>query len=276
MKKIPQEKLKVLYVTQEITPYMPETEMSLICRYLPQGIQESGREIRTFMPKFGIVNERRNQLHEVIRLSGMNLVINDNDYSLIIKVASIQPARIQIYFIDNEDYFWRKHALVDSDTGEEFEDNDERAVFYSRGVIETVKKIAWAPNLVHCHGWFTALIPFYLRKIYGNDPLFDNNYKIIYSIYNDGYQNPLSKNLSKNLLKNNVPESDIIEINEASWLNLTKFAIRYSDAIILASNDINSEIKDCVYSSKKPFIENDDTEDYVSLYNQFYDSLLEK
>src|SRR5512145_391352 len=175
------EKNRVLFVAQEITPYLPESHMGLIGRHLPQGIQEKGREIRTFMPRFGSINERRNQLHEVIRLSGMNLIIDDNDHPLIIKVASIQQARMQIYFIDNEDYFSRKSIVADAN-GKEFEDNDERAVFYARGVLETVKKLRWAPDLVHCHGWMSSLVPVYLRSIYHDDPLF-HNYKIVYSVY---------------------------------------------------------------------------------------------
>src|SRR5690554_7514193 len=158
------ENTKVLFISQEITPYLPENELSVMARNLPQGIQERGKEIRTFMPRFGSINERRNQLHEVIRLSGMNLVIDDTDHPLIIKVASIQAARMQVYFIDNEDYFHRKQVVANS-KGEEFPDNDERALFFARGVLETVIKLRWAPDLIHCHGWLTGLIPLYLKKI---------------------------------------------------------------------------------------------------------------
>ena len=163
------EKKKVLFISQEITPYLPESEISEIGRYLPQGIQERGKEIRTFMPRFGCVNERRNQLHEVIRLSGMNLVINDNDHPLIIKVASIQAARMQVYFIDNEDYFQRKFTTV-NDEGIEFDDNDERAIFFARGVLETVIKLRWSPDIIHCHGWFTGMIPLFVKKTYKDNP----------------------------------------------------------------------------------------------------------
>ena len=125
------EKQKILFVSQEIYPYLPETEMSMIGRYLPQGIQEKKREIRAFMPRYGSINERRNQLHEVIRLSGMNIIIDDTDHSLLIKVASIQSARMQVYFIDNEDFFHRKGILTDKD-GKYYPDNDERAIFFAR------------------------------------------------------------------------------------------------------------------------------------------------
>ena len=162
---------KVLFIAQEITPYLPESEIANVCRYLPQGVQERGREIRTFMPKYGNINERRNQLHEVIRLSGMNLIIDDTDHPLIIKVASIQAARMQVYFIDNEDYFQRKF-ITEDENGNSFDDNDERSIFFVRGVMETVKKLRRVPDIIHCHGWMTALAPLYIKKAYAEDPMF--------------------------------------------------------------------------------------------------------
>ena len=166
-------KTRVLYITQEITPHLPETPLSKIGRFLPQGIQEEGKEIRTFMPKYGCINERRHQLHEVIRLSGMNLIIDDADHPLIIKVASIQPARMQVYFIDNEEYFKRKAVFAD-EAGKQFKDNDERAIFFCRGVLETVRKLGWAPDIVHCHGWMTSLVPLYIKTSYKKEPIFEN------------------------------------------------------------------------------------------------------
>jgi starch synthase len=191
------EKPKVLFVQQEITPYLKESHMGLIGRHLPQGIQEKAKEIRTFMPRFGNINDRRNQLHEVIRLSGMNLVINDTDHPLIIKVASIQAARMQIYFIDNDDFFRRKFTLTDK-SGKFFPDNDERAIFFSRGVIETVKKLGWAPNIVHCNGWFTSLMPLYLKVALKDNPMFSDT-KVIYSIYDDEFPGMLDSNMSQKL-----------------------------------------------------------------------------
>jgi starch synthase len=173
-------KHKILYICQQIMPYLPENEESKLCRELSQVMQERGNEIRTFMPRYGCVNERRNQLHEVIRLSGMNLIIDDNDHQLIIKVASIPSARIQIYFIDNEDFFSRR-ATVRDEAGVEFEDNDERMVFFARGVLETVKKLRWTPDIVHCHGWFSTVAPLYLRKVFNNDPIF-RDVKIVSSL----------------------------------------------------------------------------------------------
>ena len=266
-------KLKVLFVTQEITPYLPESEMSLIGRHLPQGIQERNREIRTFLPKFGNINERRNQLHEVIRLSGMNMVINDTDHPLVIKVASIQPARMQVYFIDNEDFFSRKAAL--SKDGEEFGDNDERAIFYSRGVIETVKKLGWAPDIIHCHGWFTSLVPFYLKKIFNEDPLFDKDFKIIFSAYNDEFKTALNPDLPAKLLRENMDPSAVELIKTPDWESLTKFAINYSDGVIMGSKEMNPNIKSFIEASKKPFLTPQDEDSYIDTYNDFYDKLIE-
>ena len=162
---------RILYVCQEVAPYVPDTEGALLCRRLSQAMQERGNEIRTFMPRYGCINERRHQLHEVIRLSGMNLIIDDNDHQLIIKVASIPSARVQIYFIDNDDYFARKAILRDADENY-VEDNDERAIFFARGVLETVKKLRWTPTVVHCHGWFSSIVPIYLKKVFADDPIF--------------------------------------------------------------------------------------------------------
>ena len=172
---------KILYVCQEITPYLPETESSGLCRALTQAMQERGNEIRTFMPRYGCINERRHQLHEVIRLSGMNLIIDDNDHQLIIKVASIPAARVQIYFIDNDDYFSRKFVLTDEE-GKPFPDNDERAIFFARGVLETVKKLRWTPTVVHCHGWFSSVIPVYLKRIFADDPIFRKSLPFRYGV----------------------------------------------------------------------------------------------
>jgi starch synthase len=266
-------KLKVLFVTQEITPYMSESEMSLVGRHLPQGIQERDREIRTFLPKFGSINERRNQLHEVIRLSGMNLVIDDTDHPLVIKVASIQPARMQVYFIDNDDFFSRKFALCEK--GKEFKDNDERAIFYSRGVIETVKKLGWAPDIIHCHGWFTALVPFYMKKIYSNDPLFDNGFKTIYSVYDDEFSKPLNENLAEKLTEKGVYPEDVAQVANPEWKNLMKFAIDYSDGVIMGSNSVNPEIIEYIENGKKPYLKPQNAENYIDKYNEFYDKLIE-
>ena len=172
---------KVLFINQEITPYVPETNMSVMGRDLPQKVQEAGLEIRTFMPKWGNINERRGQLHEVIRLSGMNLIIDDTDHPLIIKVASIPQSRIQVYFIDNDDYFTKRQMTTD-EAGEEYADNGERAIFFARGVLETVKKLRWTPDIIHCQGWMSAVVPFYVKKAYHEEPSFANT-KIVTSLF---------------------------------------------------------------------------------------------
>lgn len=269
------EKTRVLFVSQEITPYLPETEMSHRGRYLPQGIQEKGKEIRTFMPRFGLVNERRNQLHEVIRLSGMNLIIDDSDHPLIIKVASIQSARMQIYFIDNEDYFQRKHT-VKNEKGAFFKDNDERVIFYARGVLETVKKLRWSPDVIHCQGWFAGLVPLYVKKAYNDDPLFTNT-KVVYSIYDDDYSTKLNTNFAEKLMIDGVEKSDIeVVANDPDYYSLNKLAIDFSDAFIWGTPNKNPILDEYIKQSGKPYLDYQDSENYIDIYSEFYDKVAEK
>ncbi len=263
---------KVLYVSQEITPYLPETEMSVIGRNLPQGIQEKGREIRTFMPKYGCINERRNQLHEVIRLSGMNIIIDDTDHPLVIKVASIQAARMQVYFIDNEDYFQRKFLFQD-DKGEYFDDNDERAIFFARGVIETVKKLQWPPNIVHCHGWFSGLLAVYLKKVYHEDPLFRNS-KVVFSLYDNEFGKTLSKSFQHKLNLDGISSSELKLIENPDYINYCKFIINASDGVIIGSRNINAALIKYIEKSGKPMLPFQHQPDYVDAYSNFYDNIL--
>lgn len=267
------EKYKVLFISQEIMPYVPETEMSRVGRYLPQGIQERGKEIRAFMPRFGIINERRNQLHEVIRLSGMNVIIDDTDHPLIIKVASIQSARMQVYFIDNEDYFHRKHKLYNED-GEFFSDNDERSIFFARGVLETVKKLRWSPDIIHCHGWITSLVPLYIKKSYHDDPIFSDA-KLVYSVYDEDFTTQLNKNFYKKLQIEGVTEKDATVVKQnPSYENLSRLAIDYSDAVAQGNPRVNEEVKQYAISQQKPFLDYQGGDDYVEAYDAFYNSLL--
>ena len=266
------EKAKVLFVTQEITPYLKESPMGLIGRYLPQGIQEKGREIRTFMPRFGNINERRNQLHEVIRLSGMNLIIDDTDHPLIIKVASIQQARMQIYFIDNEDYFQRKYTFTDK-ANKFFKDNDERAIFYSRGVLETVKKLGWGPDVVHCHGWMTSLVPLYIKRAYKVNPLFTDT-KVIYSIYDDDFEETLNKDFSNKIKIEGISAKDLKHYKTANYISMIKSAIDFSDGVIIGSPKINDEVYRYLKESDKPFLEYQPMETYIDAYSDFYDEVL--
>jgi starch synthase len=262
---------KVLFISQEITPYLPENPISSLCRNLPQGIQERGKQIRTFMPRFGNINERRNQLHEVIRLSGMNLIIDDTDHPLIIKVASIQAARMQVYFIDNEDYFSRKNTISDDD-GKEFEDNDERIIFFVRGVLETTKKLRWAPDVVHCQGWFTALAPLYIKKALNDDPYFSDA-KVVYSVFDDEFKTALNSDIKKKAKVEGIKDTDLKILNPANFINLTKLAINNADGIIQGSEKINPEIENYIKNSGKPFLEYQPEDRYVDAYNKFYDSL---
>lgn len=226
---------KVLFITQEITPYVPESNMSFVGRNLPQLIQEHGNEIRTFMPRWGIINERRNQLHEVIRLSGMNIVIDDTDHPLIIKVASIQAARMQVYFIDNDDYF-HKRAMMADEKGEEYADNIERAVFYARGVLETVKKLRWVPDVIHCQGWISAVAPLLIKTAFAEDTPFVNT-KVVFDAYGEMPQMVPPSNVKECLAFRNIDtqllESTGIDFTQADALG--KLAIYFSDALVVES-----------------------------------------
>ena len=268
------EKPRVLYISQEITPYVSESELSKVARHLPQGIQEKGKEIRIFMPRYGCINERRHQLHEVIRLSGMNIIIDDSDHPLIIKVASIQPARMQVYFIDNEEYFQRKAVLKDAN-GSFFADNDERSIFFCRGVLETVKKLGWSPDIIHCNGWMTALAPMYIKKLYGDDPIFQNS-RVIYSVYDNAFKGSLNKNFAKKSLYNDIELSDVAHIEKPTFESLNKLGIEYADAVVYGSKNINTETDAFVKNSGKPYLDYQNEETYIDTYSTFYDEVLEE
>ena len=250
---------------------MPESEMSTICRYLPQAMQERGKEIRVFMPRFGYINERRNQLHEVIRLSGMNLIINDTDHPLIIKVASIQAARMQVYFIDNEEYFGRRNMLYDPEDGF-FPDNDERAIFFGRGVLETIRKLRWQPNVVHCHGWFTSLVPLYLRKAFREDPLF-SKVKVVHSIYNEAFQTPFNPDFKAKAFLDGIAKKDLAVLDKPNYVTLTKLAINFSDGFVTVGDEIHPGVLDILKASNKPVIQHN-PETYIQDCENLYAELL--
>jgi starch synthase len=265
---------KVLFITTEIAPYLPDTEMSLIARKLPQGIYEHGKEIRTFMPKFGCINERRNQLHEVIRLSGLNIIIDETDHPLIIKVASIPSAHMQVYFIDNEDFFQRKTLLSD-ENGKEFEDNDERSLFYVRGVLETVKKLNWAPDIIHCHGYITALAPLYIKKHYKGVPCFKHT-KVVYSLYGDDFKQPFRENFAKKAKIEGVAQNDLKCLKEKTdFLTLSKLAIDFSDGIIEGGVNVNQELIGYIKTKENVrFLPYPSETSYIDSINNFYDQIL--
>jgi starch synthase len=266
------QKERVLFVSQEVVPYLPDSRIGKIGRHLPQGTQERGREIRTFMPRFGCINERRNQLHEVIRLSGMNLIIDDTDHPLIIKVASIQPARMQVYFIDNEEYFQRKYFMNGKD-GKFFSDNDERAIFFCRGVIETVKKLGWAPDVIHCHGWMTALLPFFIKTVYKDDPLFENS-KVVYSVYDDAYEGRLDPRMAEKIKFDTLTDKNTADFADGSHLGLTRAAIKYADAVIIADEELSPETAAAITGSNKPILGFRDEDAYLDAYSEFYTEVL--
>jgi len=266
---------RVLFVNSEMFPYLPESEIATIGRYLPQGIQERKREIRSFMPRYGCVNERKNQLHEVIRLSGMNLIVNDVDRPLVIKVASISAARMQVYFIDIEDYFHRKQVYTD-ENGKFFEDNDERAIFFARGVLETVKKLRWAPDIIHCQGWISHILPLYLKKVYKDDPIFANS-KVVLSLYNDNLDSKFTPDFKEKILFGNIEASDINLGGDANGIQLAELAIKYSDGIILGSDQLPTELVKSCEASGCPILpynaEKMADGAYVDEYNSFYDQI---
>ena len=264
---------KVLFITQEIIPYVAESEMAIAGRKIPQTIQEKGREIRTFMPKWGNVNERRNQLHEVIRLSGMNLIIDDTDHPLIIKVASIQAARMQVYFIDNDDYFQNRLMATD-ENGEEYTDNDERAIFYARGVLETVKKLRWCPEVIHCQGWISALVPLYIKKAYMEEPSFRDS-KVVLSLFDNDLKSNLQEDIIEKMLLKDIEKSDIEDVIPASatYKDLYKLAIKYSDGIILHSENIDPELITYARELGVPVLEYQPIETFTDAINNFYDEI---
>jgi starch synthase len=261
---------KILYVSSEVVPYLPETEISSMSFETPRMVNQQGGQIRIFMPRYGNINERRHQLHEVIRLSGINLVINDLDMPLIIKVASIPKERIQVYFIDNDEYFKRKATLTDED-GKLFPDNDERAIFFAKGVIETVKKLNWSPDIIHVHGWLASLLPLYLKQFYKDEPLF-NESKIVTSIYNQSFEDTLNKDMINKIAFDNIDAEAIKVLEQPSYNNIMKVAIDHSDALIIGSQDIPEELEGYLKASEKPVLDFKEKDEFAEAYTEFYNT----
>ena len=265
---------KVLTISQSIQPFMdgPE-EMAKVARQLPQGILDLGNEIRVFMPKFGCINERRHQLHEVIRLSGMNLIINDTDHALLIKVASVPSARMQVYFIDNEEYFKRKSDTHDAE-GIFYPDNDERALFFGRGVLETVRKLGWVPDIIHCHGWMTAFVPLYVRHHFADDPHFENT-KLVFSLH-DQKSEPLDKDLAKKLAMEGFDKELLKGLNKPTTDELVKFAMGLSDAVVRSTGKLSKGLEAAVKAYDKPVMPFVGDGDAIKAHAEFYHSVLEE
>lgn len=266
-------KKRILFVTQEMNPYLALTEIGKVVRQLPQYVQENGLEIRVLMPRFGNINERRNRLHEVVRLSGMNIIIDEEDFPLIIKVASLPGARIQVYFLDNEEFFKRKFVFRD-DKEKFYADNAERTIFFCRGALETVKKFGWSPDIIHCHGWMTSLIPLYLKTLYVDDPVFAEA-KTIFSIYNQDFSETLDKSfIEKALVPDTVTEDHLAVFNGRTFEDLQLGGVKYSDAAIVG--DIHNIDADAYKTAEpdKVWLELDGTEDILSKYLEFYKMLM--
>lgn len=265
-------KAKVLYISHEIHPYLEDSDLGKIARQLPQGIQERGKEIRTFMPRFGVINERRNQLHEVIRLSGMNLILDDTDHPLIIKVASIQSARMQVYFIDNDEYFQRKAVFRDAKK-KFFKDNEDRTVFFCRGVLETVKKLGWSPDIIHCHGWMSSLVPMLVKTAYSEDPIYKDS-KVVYSIYDDYFEESFNDSYVRKIQMDGIEPSQLEELKSANWEAITGNAAQYADALIQGSEELPDSAKAILKKHTKPSLGYKSSEEYIDAYNSFYDELM--
>lgn len=263
---------RILFVSSEVVPYLAENEVSVMSYDVPKMVNDKGGQIRIFMPRYGNINERRHQLHEVIRLSGMNLVVNDLDMPLIIKVASIPRERIQVYFIDNDEYFKRKATFTDED-GVLFPDNDERAIFFAKGVVETVKKLNWVPDIIHVHGWMASLLPAYLKHYYHNEPIFTDT-KIVTSIYNIGFQGTLNKELFNKVSFDQIPEMAIDELKHPDFENMMKVAVKNSDAVILASDQLPSSLTKYIEDTSIPFLPFTPKSEFAEAYTAFYNSLV--
>lgn len=267
---------KILFISQEISPYLPSGHASDLGRKTPQAMQEKGFEVRTFMPRYGIINERRNQLHEVIRLSGMNLVIDDNDHPLIIKVASLQPSRMQVYFIDSDDYFHRSSSTAPGlETELSPAENDERSIFFARGVLETVKKLRWEPSIIQCSGWITSLAPLYLKKTLADDPSF-RSAKVVIALGDDKLPEPLDARFQEKLIMDGFSKEDIAALGDGQcdYNAMMRIAMQYADAVIQTSADASPEIIKLAQESGKPFLPSNDND--FAAYDQFYTSLLEQ
>ena len=264
-------KTKILFINTEVMPYLPEDRMASIGRFLPQGMQDAGHEIRTFMPRFGQINERRNQLHEVIRLSGMNLIINETDHPLIIKVASIQQARMQVYFIDNDEYFTNREKYGNKHG--EYSDNTERCVFFARGVIETIRKLRWHPDVIYCQGWFSAIAPIYIKKAFAEDPSF-RGVKVVFSLFDNAFKGHLAGNFYHTVKREGVLKADLIEIKDkpVDYTMLCKLAIKFCDGLIIHDDTAEAAaIREVAEGREIPVLMATDEELDIQKFDDFFE-----
>ena len=263
---------RILYVSSEVVPYLAENEVSLMSYDVPKMINDQGGQIRIFMPRYGNINERRHQLHEVIRLSGMNLVVNDLDMPLIIKVASIPKERIQVYFIDNDEYFKRKATFTD-ESGNLYPDNDERAIFFAKGVVETVKKLNWVPDIIHVHGWLASMLPVYMKHYYKDEALFGDT-KIVTSVYGQSFDGTLDPTMINKVRFDEVPDDAISMLETPDYEALIKAAVAHSDAVIIASENVSPSLTKYIESSGKPFLPFAAKDAFAQAYTDFYRNMV--
>ncbi|NNE27331.1 MAG: glycogen/starch synthase [Saprospiraceae bacterium] len=268
-------KKRVLFVTQEMNPYTTVSEISAVVRKLAPFTQGKGMEVRVLMPKYGSINERRHRLHEVVRLSGMNIIVDDDDFPLIIKVASLPGARLQVYFLDNEEFFKRKFVFGGEDE-KPFEDNQERMVFFCKGVIETVKKFGWPPDIIHCHGWMTSLVPFYLKTVYKNDPIFEQS-SIVYSAYDNSYEKTFTKRFFEIAAINQLEPEDLSDFNVRNKAKLLLGGIKHADAIVKGSKSLSKDVEALIGEENKPSLDFlEDENEMAAAMVDFYKGLFEK
>jgi starch synthase len=266
-------KLRILYVASEITPFLQTTEVADFIRKLPQAMQERGMEIRILIPRFGLINERKNRLHEVVRLSGINIAVGDDEKPLVIKVASVPSAKLQVYFIDNEDYFQRKSVFFDKENNF-FDDNDERAIFFCKGVLETVKKLGWSPDIVHCNDWMTSLIPLYLKTTYKNDPMFKDT-KSVFSVYNNAFHYKFAEDLLSKVKMLDIEDEMLANLRSLDFEGFIRIGIQYADMVVKANEDFSEDLNRLLnehFGDKKIDI-SDESDNYSDTYYNLYHEL---
>ncbi len=255
-------------------PYLALTEASKIANELPKYMLESGMEIRVLMPKFGTINERRHRLHEVVRLSGINVIINDEDYPLVIKVASLPGARLQVYFLDNEDFFKRKLVFHD-ENNKFFEDNSDRMIFFCKGCLETVRKFGWAPDIIHCFGWMTSLIPMYLKTTYKDDPIFTNT-KVVYSVFDNEFKDTLKSDFTTKLaISEDISKKHIDYFKAGDNTSLLIGGSQFADALVVGDildAKVSSHLKKT--KGKKVLKIESKIETPVQVFGDFYQNII--
>lgn len=268
------EKKRLLLITQEMDPYTNLSDIARIAQQIPQYMHDNGMELRILMPRFGTINERRHRLHEVVRLSGMNIVVNDEDFPLIIKVASMPGSRLQVYFLDNDEFFKRKSVFGDAE-GKPYEDNMERMIFFCKGAIETVKKFGWPPDIIHCHGWMTGMVPFFLRTLYKDEPLFRNS-RLTWSTYAHDADGQFRPEDFEKALVPPMEAAVLAPFFESDRVSLDSGAIAYSDAVIRCGDHLTPGAEASLAANHKPILGSTDEEEWLPVYREFYESLLEQ